>query len=397
MENNLEQQFSEDLLIAKSSNLVREDSDPIPVDLLIDILSRVPAYSIARFRCVSKSWESILRRPDFTELFLTKSVSLPRLLFVVPVNEDSDDEDPFNEASFVSSSPQPQNPDDKSSLVATPFKKCFFRKYIPWDLSPQVVGGLVFLQHSWRTKPQVIFNPVTGESIFLPSMKASGIKRSYFGFDPISKQFKVLCITWSRYETPDTHRILTLETGIKRRWRTIQGPVLPHDYINDGICIKGVLYYEATFPDGCSKMVCFDFRFEKFSFVKLHKDIVPTQRLKLFNCKGKLGAHQRCGFSEERFALWVLEDAGQHKWSKRICILPSKLNKACFFLGMTGTGEIVFSPLTGYHPFCISYYNIERNTVTRINIQGFEKFQNQSSFVSTFLDYEENLKASLRL
>ncbi|XP_019094603.1 PREDICTED: putative F-box protein At1g53360 [Camelina sativa] len=283
MKNNLEQQFSEDLLIAQSSNLVRQDSDPIPVDLLIDIFSRVPAYSIARFRCVSKSLESILRRPDFTELFLTKSVSRPRLLFVVPVNdsdnEDSDNEDPVNEESFVSSSPQPQNPDDNSSLVATPYKKCFrLRKYIPWDISPQ--------------------------SIFLPSVKASGITESYFGFDPISKQFKVLCITWSRDGTPDTHRILTLETGIKRRWRTIQDPVLPHDSMDYNICINGVLYYGATFPDGCSKMVCFDFRFEKFSFVKLHKDIVPNRRLQLFNCKGKLGAHQRCGSYEERFALW---------------------------------------------------------------------------------------------
>ncbi|CAA7042841.1 unnamed protein product [Microthlaspi erraticum] len=61
---------------------------PIPVDLLIDIFSRVPRESIARFRCVSKSWGYILRRPDFTELFLTKSSTRPRLFFTVKIDAE---------------------------------------------------------------------------------------------------------------------------------------------------------------------------------------------------------------------------------------------------------------------------------------------------------------------
>ncbi|KAG7600517.1 F-box domain [Arabidopsis suecica] len=212
---NLEKQFSENLLITQSSNSVRDYSNLIPVDILIDIFSRVPAKSIARFRCVSKSWESILRRPDFTELFL--SVARPRFFFAFTVNKES----------FVFSAPQPQNPYDNSSLsiVATPYK------YFPKDFSigtfniKATLRGLVFLQ--WGRKSRVICNPVTGESITLPKVKATGVGESYFGFDPISKQFKVLCMTWSRYGTPNTHRILTLETG-KRLWRTIQDPVLPH-------------------------------------------------------------------------------------------------------------------------------------------------------------------------
>jgi len=57
--------------------------DSIPDDLFVDISLRLSAKSIARCRCVSKLWASILYRQDFTELFLTKSSARPRLLFAV--------------------------------------------------------------------------------------------------------------------------------------------------------------------------------------------------------------------------------------------------------------------------------------------------------------------------
>ncbi|CAL9218870.1 unnamed protein product, partial [Arabidopsis halleri] len=248
--------------------------------------------------------------------------------------------------------------------VATPYKH--FPKYFPVGISgfSAPLRGSVFLQ--WGRKARVICNPVTGKSITLPKVKATGVKKSYFGFDPISKQFKVLCMTWSRYGTPNTHRILTLETG-KRLWRTIQDPVLPHYSMGDGICINGVLYYEASFKESRSyKIVCFDFTFEKFSFIKLDKDMVRGQKLTLFNYKGKLGANQDIGlWCTGNFALWVLEDAGKHKWSKLLCVLPplwDNIVNTHMMVGMTVTGEIVYSPYAGYlsNPFDIFYYNIER-------------------------------------
>ncbi|XP_002890932.2 F-box protein At1g31080 isoform X1 [Arabidopsis lyrata subsp. lyrata] len=59
------------------------NSDSIPTDLIYEILSRLPAKSILRFRCVSKLWKSIICRQDFTELFHTRSSSNPRLLIGV--------------------------------------------------------------------------------------------------------------------------------------------------------------------------------------------------------------------------------------------------------------------------------------------------------------------------
>ncbi|CAN7109486.1 unnamed protein product [Brassica rapa subsp. narinosa] len=194
-----------------------QSSNLIPVDVLIDILTRVPAKSIARFRCVSKFWaSSILRRRDFTDLFLTMSLTRPRLFF--PIRSDG--------KLFLYSTHQPHNPDDDddSSLVATPYHTSF-PEYFPCDIySP--VCGLVLLQGCER-KVRVVCNPATGEFLTLPKVllkektklitaqkKKEKIARMYLGYDPMSKQFKVLCMTTNFSPVRDnTHQVLTLESG----------------------------------------------------------------------------------------------------------------------------------------------------------------------------------------
>lgn len=53
-------------------------SESIPFDIVIEIFMRLPAKSVARFRCVSKLCGSTLSSPDFTESFYTISSSLAR-------------------------------------------------------------------------------------------------------------------------------------------------------------------------------------------------------------------------------------------------------------------------------------------------------------------------------
>ncbi|KAL0744895.1 hypothetical protein Bca101_101060 [Brassica carinata] len=52
----------------------------LPNELIIEILSRLPAKSIAICRRVCKEWESLLRTPAFTDYFLAFSSVQPRIL-----------------------------------------------------------------------------------------------------------------------------------------------------------------------------------------------------------------------------------------------------------------------------------------------------------------------------
>lgn len=91
-------------------------TDPkFPIDLIIEIFLRLSVKSIAIYRCVSKIWASILRRPYFTELFLTMALARLQLLFVCQTDCKL----------FIFSSPQPQNWNENSSLVSPNYRMNF--------------------------------------------------------------------------------------------------------------------------------------------------------------------------------------------------------------------------------------------------------------------------------
>ncbi|XP_024014424.1 putative F-box protein At1g53360 [Eutrema salsugineum] len=383
---------------------VRKYSDPIPVDLLIDIFSRVSGKSIARFRCVSKFCAWILRLPDFTELFLTKSSTRPRLFFTVKANGKS----------FFYSSTQPQNPDKNSSLVATRYAS--FPEYFSSNMYyTHTVCGLV-LRNGWTIRqPRVICNPATGGFLTLPKVliktnnlveveaksSPTKISRILLGYDPISRQFKVLCMTSSSDERPNTHQVLTLETG-KRSWRRIEHKFhfIKNFRMRGEVCLNGVLYFGAQFGQS-SVIVSFDVRSEKFGFINTNKDLEVEDSsfgdsLTLFNYKGKLGIYDWDIDRDRELVLWVLEDAGNHKWSKHVYVLPDVINEMMMFVGMTSTGEIVWSSYDDDDDlsilFYVFFYNLERKTLTRVSIQGIEEFKHHDITIDTFLHYVENMK-----
>ncbi|CAA7048295.1 unnamed protein product [Microthlaspi erraticum] len=158
---------------------VEEDSSvSIPTDLVVEILSRLPAASVSRFRCLAKQWEAMLISPYFIELFRTRSSARPRLLFVL--QRDSGEWCCFT-------SPHPKIPYEKSSssLVVTADSHMKFigddkiyRKYY------RHASGLICFRRSNDRCP-VICNPITGEymRLSLPSRQMeNGIGGNHFEF-----------------------------------------------------------------------------------------------------------------------------------------------------------------------------------------------------------------------
>lgn len=314
---------------------------------------------------------SVLRRSDFTELFWTKSLTRPRLLFTIN----------FKGKLFFYSVPQPHNPDDNSSLVATPYQTCSFPKRLLASISKPLCGLALLMDEP------VIRNPATGEFLTLPKVLLEEknlpnpkefSKMFCLGYDPVGKQFKVLCMTSSSFdERLSTHLVLTLESR-KPLWRKVERKFLfvTNSRISYGsICINGVLYFGAEFGKS-TVMVCFDVRSEKFRFINTDEVMEQDSRFELFNYKGKLGIHRNSyNRYENRFVLRVLEDAGNHKWFKHVLELSpyeEKMVENTKIVGMTGTGEIVFA---SYSHLPISWCRLvymEIKTFTRVKIEGFE-------------------------
>ncbi|KAJ4866263.1 F-box protein DOR [Raphanus sativus] len=195
---------------SKTSEDRRVNSLPIPIDHIIDIFSRLPVKSIAICRCVSKTWSSLLRRQDFTELFLSRSSTLPKLLLAYQKDGDL----------FFYSAPQPQNPDENSPpVVATYHLKLSF------DGAFGVIGldnGLVGV--NGRRAYSVICNPSTGQSLSLTREKTRST--SLFGYDPVEKQVKVLSVWGEKFYgllklVAEEYQVMTLGTGNPPSWRVV--------------------------------------------------------------------------------------------------------------------------------------------------------------------------------
>ncbi|CAD5314147.1 unnamed protein product [Arabidopsis thaliana] len=365
----------------------------IPNDLIYEILSRLPAISVARCRCVSKQWRSILRHQVFTELFLARSKARPRLL--IGVQQDG-------EWRFYST-PQSQNPCENKLSPADFHMK--FSKGIS-NYSCSYASGLIYFDGMCIRKEDedakhVLCDPLTGKYVILPELRV-GDSYSYLGFDPVDKEFKVLFMTtrnniaWKDLD----HYILTLGTG-ELKWRRIRC-AFTHEPVWERICINGVLYYSAMNSDGDYVIVSFDVRSEKFKLV----DAECRSRFNgLINYKGKL-----CGIILEyashdggftvKLSMWVLEDVEKPEWSKHVYSLWTesqvvKVNHNLSVSGMTATGDIVLSTKYASQPFYVFYFNPERKTlqVPSVEVEGLGANRACISYYA-FADYVEDLSVN---
>ncbi|XP_010418710.1 PREDICTED: putative F-box protein At3g23960 [Camelina sativa] len=359
----------------------------------MEIFSWLPAKSIARCRCVSKLWNAVLRRPDFTELYLSRSFSRPKLLFVLR-----------NMDGFVFfTSHQPQNPVDNSSVAVASNRLSHF-PCLNGIVGPS--NGFVLLRGVTGMKKQGLvslqFNPSTGQVLPLPAVKARRRRIGMIicmGYDSVKKQFKVLSVTLSDEGRGDfqkfEYQVLTLGIG-KPSWRMVEC-CRPHLPRTEGICINGVYYYTTRVNMFSRKdvLVCFDFSSEKFSFLNLSGQMQYAEALISYN--GKLGslASDFCDGGDTSFELWVLEDLEKKEWSHHVYVFPpvwqNVVEKTILhFSGVVGTNEFVFVPITLSDPFYVFYYNVEKNTVVRVGVRGMEAFEGYR--VDAFANHVENVE-----
>ncbi|CAA7036786.1 unnamed protein product [Microthlaspi erraticum] len=376
----------------------------MPIDLILEILSRATAKSVARFRLASKFCASIVRRPDFTELFLTRSSARPRLLFAIKGDR---------KWSFYSS-PQLARVElrsNSSSLVVAADYQVKLPGYTHSEICDPV-SGLIYLPDVHMENKNVItvpvaYNPSTGQYGSCPQRRIMTRNYYYFrdllGYDPVDKNFKVLSYDNGKKE----YHILTLGAR-KESWRKIEFPD-HHGHLSEGICINGVLYYLAEVY-GYSpvpsvsrvSIACFDVRSEKIRFLdaSMFKTSSCIWPYKLINYKGELGVSGlgwHClnpdGKHTIEFKLWVLKDVKKISWSKSVFLArpEGEFSNCLAVVGATATGEIVFSMSYVSKPFYVFYFSPERNTTERVEIRGFEAFENPCK-VHTFVDHVEDFK-----
>ncbi|ESQ45893.1 hypothetical protein EUTSA_v10011099mg [Eutrema salsugineum] len=294
-----------------------------------------------------------------------------------------------------------------SSSYCVPYKDLSLLKIVG-KVMYNAVRGFICVKSRLKVK---ILNPISRQLQCLPKIKFKDYPKGhpfseyFFGYDPVEDQYKVLAID----NSPSRAEHKVLQVGRNRAWREAQCTVAcPHKVHTSGLYMNGTVYYGASRTDidspNNSMIVSFDVKLETFKFIKVPSKVLPmgyenmwrvhpcaygTDKT-LINYKGKLGVVENPRLKGS-FRMWVVEDAEKGEWSMNTYHLPKSAAGHYFMVMDTySTGEICLVPSQLSDPFCLFYYNLEKNSMRNVIVEGLPISEFKHAYV-TVSDYYESL------
>ncbi|CAN8302351.1 unnamed protein product [Cochlearia groenlandica] len=296
----------------------------VPLDIQIEILNRLPVKSLVRLLLLSKSIAQVIKSKAFLKSYPFRSLKQPCHLLIAFMSKDNQTKRVSYDFYSASSLYSPST--SASTSISTSFLSritCPARNQLAIT-SPAItrLGGCpTSYVNGLFNIGSIICNPCTGKVTHLPRIKTARptrLTKRFFGYEPVDKQYKVLCISLKEEGMWLDFQVSTL--GAKpKSWRTIQCGIQDHgDTVSPGLCIDGVVYYLVHTGRGMN-LVGFDLKTETFDiFARLSQDILE----RLHRCKRVLiNYHGRVAIAihvqpdhdegEARIDLYIFE-AGIH-------------------------------------------------------------------------------------
>ncbi|XP_076914490.1 F-box/kelch-repeat protein At3g23880-like [Bidens hawaiensis] len=291
----------------------------LPLEIITNILYRLPVKSPSRFRCVSKSWQAQLSEPQFIKHH----------------------QDILNHNHLIFSGIWYSNTSFSSSLYSLP---CNQLEENPKKLSSELpcpdififlgsCNGLVlgFVEDFINAHSLVIFNPTTVEFFILPESDYEMVNRLLeidimygFGYDASTDDYKVVTISYFRYNylVPGDNMFVHIYSLRKNTWKC--GIDSPCDHSQGknlyDVFVSGFLHWIANKgSDRVPVIVAFSLADEKFSELPSpncgdHVDIMSKSGCKLVVYGEKLGLLMEDG-------VWLMNEYGvRESWSKILLI-----------------------------------------------------------------------------
>ncbi|KAJ4837823.1 hypothetical protein Tsubulata_029349 [Turnera subulata] len=371
-------------------------SDNIPEDVIVSILTKLPAKSLLRFRCVSKAWQGLITSSTFIDLHLSTTTISNNLLIVRRGIE---------RYFLYPGEHFPQNSDKGLH--------CPLRSSYNSYLGLQVVGvchGVVCMCDEGPKYVKVaLWNPSIRRTILLPdpniTFKPRGKLTACWGFghDSSSNDYKVVRlvdlsgrdIDHGRDPLPPLAEVYSLKCG---RWQMVPNDVkLNFDSDDDkaSVCLNGACHWLARSWDPLNKVLklgrilSFDWSGEVFVDI-------PVPDCVLSSCSlSSVGVFDGCltllpslidNPNLRRFPIWVMKEYGVvESWTKLLTVdVRNHINTELG--GLRGNGEILF--VTVPELFRVKIFSYDPKS---------KEFSDCYSCIADDLLYGEGLEESLVL
>lgn len=284
----------------------------LPIEILSDILIRLPVKSIARFRCVNNEWHILLKSSKFLKTQYQHAVEIGKFNLILRSysNIDTLSYDPL---SFTC---------EESSHVICPTESL--------EMGIEFLGccnGLALLRHISKSQSCVLmlWNPCTNECKRVPNPPGASkdqdrIYVEYgFGYDYQIQDFKVVRLAESLEKNWCKVHVYTLKSN---SWRGIDG-VEMDDFDDTGMfdmarlpvngSLHWIVYAEGSEFRNDHFILCFDI--EKEEFDKRPLPILEVAAEPFLCVLG--GSLTLSSYDSEVVSVWELKDNGVKKsWAK---------------------------------------------------------------------------------
>nr|GMD04419.1 putative F-box protein At3g52320 [Ipomoea batatas] len=208
----------------------------LPQDILVEILSKLPAKSLVRFRCVSKFFYALTVDHAFGVMHRSLSLTLPSRAGILIAISSS--------PAYYTINFSEQNPARPGMLQAKRLAYLDAEPFLKGSLLRSSSDGLICL--SRPNGDVVVCNVSTGQRISLPRIQFHSPNPpsiyARLGFDSQSERYKVLMSTWmntrgnrSRWSSSFEYKHWILTVGVDKSWREIY--YSPHPFEGHGSLI----------------------------------------------------------------------------------------------------------------------------------------------------------------
>ncbi|XP_010506004.1 PREDICTED: F-box protein At2g40910-like [Camelina sativa] len=351
------------------------------IDLVSEILMRLPAKSMVSYKCVSKQWSSLISSRYFcNRLFttVTRQKQQPHM-YMCLVDEGG-------KRVLLSISPENNN-------------TCYV---VDQDLSITGMGGFFLnlvrgLMCFSVRKKACIYNPSTRQRLTLPAIKSDIIAQQggdqrkdtqyYIGHDPSNDQYKIVCtvaISSAFFgNVRSEHWVFVLEPG--GSWKKVVPPKNYHPHAPPTVAhfINGsVVYYMAWLDMETYAVVSFNITSKELTTILVPQEAgdvaLPAARMKagLIQYGGEIAVFDHTRLEDKCLVdLWVLKDAGNKQWSKkRLFLQPCQKHLVhdieLIVKGTTRDGKVILAPVEMHSKFFIMFYDMGSNDLSKVEIKG---------------------------
>ncbi|XP_059670652.1 F-box/kelch-repeat protein At3g23880-like [Cornus florida] len=290
----------------------------LSVELIIEILLRLPVKSLLRYRCVCKKWYCLVQNSHFHEKHHHHNHHSARLL-VLHYNYTT----------------------DKYSFALFPDETLASEPFIYHDVNdlqmpgnPSVFGPFNGILGLWVRDRLALWNPATREFKPLPvpnpNLPPDFSAYCYFfgfGLDPVTNYYKVV---WIRYfwddkdDNPYDPIVVVVYNLCTGSWRLFELDSSQCDFIQDSLCntyTKGVYYWMTIRNGKIYKILTFDMSNEIFRNIKAPPDIPESlcSHLSMYIDSIALLLYE-VNAIEKYFDIWIKKD--EDCWTKQFTIGP---------------------------------------------------------------------------